>query len=405
MTRRTIAIVGASLAGLRAAQELRAQGYEDDLVMVGAEPHVPYDRPPLSKDYLRGSIEAADLELAEQSDIDELEARWHLGVAAERLDLTTGRITLATGEQIAADGVVIATGGVPRRLPAAEGLLGVHVLRSLEDADALRAKLTGGAENVVVLGAGFIGAEVAATCRALGLNVTIVEAMLVPLSTALGPELGAVCAALHATNGVRLITGVTVADWLTVDGGAGRRRVTAVELSDGRRLRADIVVVGIGMQPAAGWLADSGLCLDSGVLTDAGYVTECPNVVAVGDAARPYNPRTGRHVRREHWTDAAEGPAIAVRNLLAGRTVVQVDKPSYFWSDQYGTRIQYAGTAEPSDEVRFVEGSPDDGTFVATYHRDDTTTAVLAMNSPRLFTRLRRQLATSTPARTARSSV
>jgi 3-phenylpropionate/trans-cinnamate dioxygenase ferredoxin reductase component len=405
MTRRTIAIVGASLAGLRAAQDLRAQGYEDDLVMVGAEPHVPYDRPPLSKDYLRGSIEAADLELAEQSDIDELEARWHLGVAAERLDLTTGRITLATGEQIAADGVVIATGGVPRRLPAAEGLLGVHVLRSLEDADALRAKLTGGAENVVVLGAGFIGAEVAATCRALGLNVTIVEAMLVPLSTALGSELGAVCAALHATNGVRLITGVTVADWLTVDGGAGRRRVTAVELSDGRRLRADIVVVGIGMQPAAGWLADSGLCLDSGVLTDAGYVTECPNVVAVGDAARPYNPRTGRHVRREHWTDAAEGPAIAVRNLLAGRTVVQVDKPSYFWSDQYGTRIQYAGTAEPSDEVRFVEGSPDDGTFVATYHRDDTTTAVLAMNSPRLFTRLRRQLATSTPARTARSSV
>jgi 3-phenylpropionate/trans-cinnamate dioxygenase ferredoxin reductase subunit len=405
MTRRTIAVVGASLAGLRAAQELRAQGYEDDLVMVGAEPHVPYDRPPLSKDYLRGSIEAADLELAEQSDIDELEARWHLGVAAERLDLTAGRITLATGEQIAADGVVIATGGVPRRLPAAEGLLGVHVLRSLEDADALRAKLTGGAENVVVLGAGFIGAEVAATCRALGLNVTIVEAMLVPLSTALGPELGAVCAALHATNGVRLITGATVADWLTVDGGAGRRRVTAVELSDGRRLRADIVVVGVGMQPAAGWLADSGLFLDSGVLTDAGYVTECPNVVAVGDVARPYNPRTGRHVRREHWTDAAEGPAIAVRNLLAGRTVAQVDKPSYFWSDQYGTRIQYAGTAEPSDEVRFVEGSPDDGTFVATYHRDDTTTAVLAMNSPRLFTRLRRQLATTTPARTARSSV
>jgi 3-phenylpropionate/trans-cinnamate dioxygenase ferredoxin reductase component len=403
MTRRTIAIVGASLAGLRAAQDLRAQGYEDDLVMVGAEPHVPYDRPPLSKDYLRGSIEAADLELAEQSDIDELEARWHLGVAAERLDLTTGRITLATGEQIAADGVVIATGGVPRRLPAAEGLLGVHVLRSLEDADALRAKLTGGAENVVVLGAGFIGAEVAATCRALGLNVTIVEAMLVPLSTALGPELGAVCAALHATNGVRLITGVTVADWLTVDGGAGRRRVTAVELSDGRRLRADIVVVGIGMQPAAGWLADSGLCLDSGVLTDAGYVTECPNVVAVGDAARPYNPRTGRHVRREHWTDAAEGPAIAVRNLLAGRTVVQVDKPSYFWSDQYGTRIQYAGTAEPSDEVRFVEGSPDDRSFVATYHRDDVATAVLAMNSPRLFTRLRRQLVGT--ARTAHSGV
>ena len=405
MTRRTIAVVGASLSGLRAAQELRAQGYDDDLVVVGAEPHLPYDRPPLSKDYLLGSVDAADLALAEQSDIDELDARWHLGVAAERLDVTGGRIALASGVEIAADGVVIATGGVPRRLPAAEGLLGVHVLRGLEDADALRAELTGGAGNVVVIGAGFIGAEVAATCRALGLDVTVVEAMPVPLSTALGPELGAVCAALHATNGVPLLTGVTVVDWLTTDGGAGRRRVTAVELSDGRRLRADVVVVGVGMQPAAGWLADSGLFLDGGVLTDAGYVTDRPNIVAVGDVARPYNPRTGRNVRREHWTDAAEGPAIAVRNLLAGRTVAQVEKPSYFWSDQYGTRIQYAGTAEPSDEVRFVEGSPDDRAFVATYHRDDVTTAVLAMNSPRLFTRLRRQLAGATPARAARSGV
>ena len=405
MTRRTIAVVGASLSGLRAVQELRAQGYDDDLVMVGAEPHLPYDRPPLSKDYLLGSVTAADLALAEQSDIDELDARWHLGVAAERLDVTGGRIRLASGEEIRADGVVIATGGVPRRLPAAEGLLGVHVLRSLDDADALRAELTGGAEHVVVLGAGFIGAEVAATCRALGLDVTIVEAMPVPLSAALGTELGAVCAALHATHGVPLLTGLTVVDWLTADDGAGRRRVTAVELSDGRRLRADVVVVGIGMQPAAGWLADSGLLLDGGVLTDAGYVTDRPNIVAVGDVARPYNPRTGRNVRREHWTDAAEGPAIAVRNLLAGHTVAQVEKPSYFWSDQYGTRIQFAGAAEPSDEVRFVEGSPDDRSFVATYHRADVATAVLAMNSPRLFTRLRRQLASTAPARSAHSGI
>jgi 3-phenylpropionate/trans-cinnamate dioxygenase ferredoxin reductase subunit len=405
VTRRTIAVVGASLSGLRAAQELRAQGYDDDLVLVGAERHLPYDRPPLSKDYLLGSVDAADLALAEQSDVDELDARWHLGVAAERLDVTGGRIVLASGEHVAADGVVIATGGVPRRLPAAEGLLGVHVLRSLEDADALRAALTGGAEDVVVIGAGFIGAEVAATCRALGRNVTIVEAMPVPLSAALGPQLGAVCAGLHATHGVPLLTGATVVDWLTTDDGAGRRRVTAVELSDGRRLRADVVVVGIGMQPAAGWLADSGLVLDGGVLTDAGYVTDRPNIVAVGDVARPYDPRTGRNARREHWTDAAEGPAIAVRNLLAGSTVAQVEKPSYFWSDQYGTRIQYAGTAEPSDEVRFVEGSADDAAFVATYHRDDTTTAVLAMNSPRLFTRLRRGLGRTTPARPAHSGV
>ena len=252
VTRRTIAVVGASLSGLRAAQELRAQGYDDDLVLVGAEPHLPYDRPPLSKDYLLGKIGADDLALAERSDIDELDARWRLGVAAERLDVTGGRVVLASGEEIAADGVVIATGGVPRRLPAAEGLLGVHVLRSLDDADALRAELTGGAQNVVVIGAGFIGAEVAATSRALGLEVTIVEAMPVPLSVALGPELGAVCAGLHATNGVPLLTGMTVVDWLTTDDGAGRPRVTAVELSDGRRLRADVVVVGIGMRAGDG---------------------------------------------------------------------------------------------------------------------------------------------------------
>jgi 3-phenylpropionate/trans-cinnamate dioxygenase ferredoxin reductase subunit len=393
VTRRTIAVIGASLSGLRAAEQLRAQGFDDDLVIVGAERHLPYDRPPLSKEYLLGNVGVADLALAEQSDIDELDARWHLGVAAKRLDVTGGRIVLNSGEEIAADGVVIATGGVPRRLPATEGLLGVHVLRSLEDADALRADLTGGAENVVVIGAGFIGAEVAATSRELGLDVTIVEAMPVPLSVALGPELGAVCAGLHATNGVQLLTGTTVVEWLTANDGAGRRRVTALELSDGRRLRADVVVVGIGMQPAAAWLEDSGLFLDNGILTDAGYVTDRPNIVAVGDVARPYNPRTGRNVRREHWTDAAEGPAIAVRNLLAERTVQQVDKPSYFWSDQYGTRIQFAGAAEPSDEVRFLDGAATDGAFVATYHRGDSTTAVLAMNNPRLFTRLRRQLA------------
>jgi 3-phenylpropionate/trans-cinnamate dioxygenase ferredoxin reductase component len=395
MTGRRIAVIGASLSGLRAAEQLRAQGYEGELVLVGAEPHLPYDRPPLSKEYLLGTVGVADLALAEQSDIDELDAQWRLGVAAERLDPAGGRVVLSSGEDVTADGVVIATGGAPRRLPAADGLRGVHVLRTVEDADALRADLTGGAQHVVVIGAGFIGAEVAATCRTLGLEVAIVEAMPVPLSTALGPELGAVCAGLHATKGVRLLTGTTVQEWLTAADGAGRRRVTGLQLSDGQRLRADVVVVGIGMQPAAGWLADSGLLVDNGVLTNAGYVTEWPNVVAVGDVARPWSVRTGRYARREHWTDAAEGPAIAVRNLLAGQTVQHFDKPSYFWSDQYGTRIQYAGAAEPSDEIRFLEGAPADGTFVATYHRDGATTAVLAMNSPRLFTRLRRQLATA----------
>jgi len=395
VTARTVTVVGASLSGLRAAQELRAQGFDGDLVLVGAEPHLPYDRPPLSKDYLLGKVGLDDLALADRSDVDELDARWRLGVAAERLDVTGGRVVLASGDEIATDGVVVATGGLPRRLPAADGLLGVHVLRSVDDADALRAELTGGAENVVVIGAGFIGAEVAASCRTLGLDVTIVEAMPVPLSAALGPQLGAVCAGLHAVNGVALLTGVTVVDWRTADDGAARRRVTALELSDGRVLRADVVVVGIGMQAATGWLADSGLPIDGGVLTDAGYVADRPNVVAVGDVARPYDPRTGRNLRREHWADASDGPAIAVRNLLAGSTVAQVAKPSYFWSDQYGTRIQFAGAAEPSDEVRFLDGDPNGGAFVATYHRGGATTAVLALNSPRLFTRVRKQLASA----------
>jgi 3-phenylpropionate/trans-cinnamate dioxygenase ferredoxin reductase subunit len=397
VTGRTIAVVGASLSGLRAAQELRTQGYDGELVLVGAEPHLPYDRPPLSKDYLLGKIGLDDLALADRADIDALDAQWRLGVPAERLDITGGRVVLGSGEEIPADGVVIATGGVPRRLPAADGLLGVHVLRSVDDANLLRAELTSGAGTVVVIGAGFIGAEVAASCRALGLHVTIVEAMPVPLAGALGPELGAVCAGLHATNGVPLLTGVTVVDWRTTDDGAGRPRVTAVELSDGQVLPADVVVVGVGMRPATDWLANSGLFLDGGVQTDAGYVTDRPNIVAVGDVARPYNPRTGRNARREHWTDASDGPAIGVRNLLAGRTVTQVGKPSYFWSDQYGTRIQFAGAAEPSDEVRFLDGDPASGAFVATYHRGEATTAVLAMNNPRLFTRVRRQL---TAART-----
>ena len=395
MTRRRIAVVGDSLSGFRAAQELRSQGYEDELVIVGAEPHLPYDRPPLSKEYLLGTVGFDDLALADQADIDELGAQWHLGVAAERLDTAAGRVLLSSGREIVADALVIATGGTPRRLPPAEGLLGVHVLRTLEDADALRAELTGGAESVAVIGAGFIGAEVAATAKKLGLDVTIIEAMPVPLAGPLGPELGAVCAGLHATNGVPLLAGTTVVDWLTADDGAGRRRVTGLHLSDGRRLRADVVVVGIGMRPEVGWLAGSGLTVDSGVVTDAGYVTGHRNIVAVGDVAQRWDPRTRRYERREHWTEAAEAPAIAVRNLLAGHTVATADKPRYFWSDQYGTRIQYAGAAEPSDEVRFVEGAPADGTFVATYHRFGATTAVLAMNSPRLFTRLRRQLAST----------
>ena len=243
---------------LRAARRAaaRPQGYEDELVVVGAEPHLPYDRPPLSKDYLLGKVGVTDLALADEADIDELAAQWHLGAAAAGLDPTGGRLLLASGDDIAVDGVVIATGGTPRRLPAAEGVRGVHVLRTVEDADALRADLTAGAQHVVVIGAGFIGAEVAATCRTLGLEVVIVEATPVPLSAALGPQMGAVCAGLHAVNGVRLLAGTTVTQWRTADDGAGRRRVTALELSDGQRVRPTSSSSGsVCSLRSAGWSA------------------------------------------------------------------------------------------------------------------------------------------------------
>jgi len=387
-----VVVVGASLAGLSALEALRQSGFEGELIAVGAEDALPYDRPPLSKQVLQGQWEPEKAALRDQGQYDALDVTWHLGRRATALDVSARTVTLDDGEPLSYDGLVIATGATPRRLPGSQELAGIHVLRTLDECLALREELET-ASRLCVVGAGFIGAEVAASCRTLGLDVTIVEAMPVPLSAALGPQLGAVCAGLHAVNGVALLTGVTVVDWRTADDGAARRRVTALELSDGRVLRADVVVVGIGMQAATGWLADSGLPIDGGVLTDAGYVTDRPNVVAVGDVARPYDPRTGRNLRREHWADASDGPAIAVRNLLAGSTVAQVAKPSYFWSDQYGTRIQFAGAAEPSDEIRFLDGDPDGGAFVATYHRGDATTAVLALNNPRLFTRVRKQLA------------
>jgi NADPH-dependent 2,4-dienoyl-CoA reductase/sulfur reductase-like enzyme len=386
---RTIAVVGASLAGLRSAEALRAKGFDGRLVVIGEEVHLPYDRPPLSKDFLLGTVDEDSLTLAAPDRYEGIDADWRLGVRAERLDPGGRSVVLSDGTQAIVDGVVIATGGTPRMLPGTAGVEGVLSLRTIEDAVALRDRLAAGPAHVVVVGAGFLGAEVAASCRSLGLPVTVVEALDVPLAGAVGAEIGAVCGQLHGDHGTTLLCGRGVEGLVTSEGA-----VRAVRLDDGRELAADLVVVAIGLRPATDWLAGSGVRVHNGVVTDGGLCTDVPGVVAVGDVAR--HRCGGVSARHEHWTNAAEQPAVAVGNLLAGRHVRHCPARGYFWSDQYGLRIQFAGAIRPADEVRVVEGSFAERRFLATYHRGDRTTGAFSMGLPRPFTRIRRTLVTTT---------
>lgn len=386
---RTVAVVGASLAGLSAARSLRKQGYDGRLVVIGDEPHRPYDRPPLSKEFLAGGVDEADLTL--ESDDEDLRAEWLLGTRAVGLDRAHRAVRLTDGREVRADGIVIATGAAARRLPGTDGLAGVHTLRTLDDARALRDELAQGG-RLVVIGGGFIGAEVASTAYALGLDVTVVEVAPTPLAGPLGETMGAVVSALHADHGVRLLCGVGV------KGLSGETRVDAVLLEDGRSIPADIVVVGVGARPCVEWLEGSGVALDNGVTCGADGRTSLASVVAVGDCASWYDPRAGAHRRVEHWTGAKERPDAAVAALLAGGAVEPgVPRPPYFWSDQYGVKIQFAGHAAGADSVTIEEGAPDGRNVLAVYRRADHPVAVLGMNQPRLFMWWRKQLA-STPS-------
>jgi NADPH-dependent 2,4-dienoyl-CoA reductase/sulfur reductase-like enzyme len=353
---RTIAVVGASLAGLSAGRALRKQGFDGRILLIGDEVHPPYDRPPLSKEFLSGARTREDLDLVQEDDAA-LDFEWILGQRAVALEPRGRALRLADGREIRPDGVVLATGARARRLPGSAKLSGVHVLRSLDDAIA----------------------------RGLGLDVTVVEAVPVPLEESLGTAMGQVCASLHADNGTRLLTGTGVA---RLD---GDDRVTAVQLLDGRRLPADVVVVGIGAQPNVEWLEGSGLDLRGGIATDARGATRIPGVVAVGDCGAPWSETAGRHVRAEHWTHALEQPSVAAAALLGTDTTPSPRIP-YFWSDQYGVRIQFAGTRGPDDELHVVEGDVASRSFLAVYERNEVPVAVLGMNQPRLFTRWRRQL-------------
>jgi NADPH-dependent 2,4-dienoyl-CoA reductase/sulfur reductase-like enzyme len=375
MGKRRIVVVGASLAGLRAVETLREEGFDGELTLVGAERHRPYDRPPLTKEILRGEWQPERLGLRHDP-YETLRLDVRLGCLAVGLRPGPQAVDLSDGTSILYDGLVIATGAAARRLPGAPDLDGVFVLRTLDDALALRARLAHG-PRVVVVGAGFIGAEVASSCRELGLHVTVVEPQPVPLARALGREMGEVCATLQRAHGVELLCGVGVA---TLEGDG---RVERVRLDDGRTIDADVVVVGIGATPATHWLTSSGLELRDGVVCDETCAAHGNEVVAAGDCARWYNPLFETDMRVEHWSNAADQGAHAARRLLHGPSVGPYAPVPTFWSDQYGVKLQYAGHASPDDTVRVVEGSPQEYRFVAVYERAGRLTGVLTFRRPR----------------------
>jgi 3-phenylpropionate/trans-cinnamate dioxygenase ferredoxin reductase component len=378
-----IVIVGASLAGFRAAEELRTQGYAGSVTIVGDEPHRPYDRPPLSKQVLAGTKPSAATALtAVSGSLDDLDLDWRLGQSATGLDLGDRTVLLGGGERLPYDGLVIATGAAPKRLPGTDHLAGVHTLRTLDDCEAIRAALDASPRRVAVVGAGFIGAEVAATCRGRGIDVSLIEALPVPLERGLGPAMGAVVADLHRDHGVDVRLGVGV---VRIEGGD---RVERVRLTDGTVLDVDLVVIGIGVGPNTGWLEGSGLTLDNGVVCDAAC-RAAPEVVAAGDVARWPNRRFGEVMRVEHWDNAIAMGTHAAQSLLAGAAAVPYAPVPWFWSDQYDRKIQLAGRAGPDDAVEVVSGSVEERRFVALYGRAGVVVGVLGMSQPARVMKLR----------------
>lgn len=387
-----IVVVGASLAGLRAVETLRGEGYGGRLTLVGAEPRLPYDRPPLSKELLAGTMTAEETLLRPPDDYATLDVDLRLGTRATGLDLAGRTVVLdGDGERLSFDGLVIATGASPRRLRApgpGPALDGVHVLRTLDDALAIAAELERG-PRVVVVGAGFIGSEVAATCRQRGLDdVTVLETLPVPLARAVGPEMGEMLGNLHRDHGVTVRTNTGVA------GFEGGNRVERVVLTDGSTIDADLVVVGVGVAPATGWLEGSGVALDDGVVCDE-FCRAAPGVVAAGDVARWRNPLFGV-MRVEHWTNATEQGEAAAQTLLGRRTEPFASVP-YVWSEQYGLKIEYVGHSRPGDRVTVVDGSVHERRFVAVYERDRRVVAALGIGRPRLLMKYRNQMAEPPP--------
>jgi len=374
--RYAVTIVGASLAGYRAAETLRRDGFEGRISLIGDEHHAPYDRPPLSKKYLAGDLDDDRLALTTAEKLADLQLDLRLGCSATGLDVA-GRTLEVGGVAEPFDGLVIATGTRCRTLPGTAGLAGVHTLRTRDDAAAIRDALADGARRLMVVGAGFIGAEVASTAIGRGVDVTMVEALEAPFGRVLGVEMGAVMAEVHRHHGVDLRTGVGVDEVL------GDGRVAGVRLADGTTLDVDLLVVGIGVVPNTEWLEGSGLTLANGVVCDATCLA-APGVVAAGDVARWPNPRYGEVMRGEHWDNAVQQGVHAARRLLQPDEEATPFAPvPWFWSDQYDRKVQLAGRPHPDDEVRVVAGSTAEHRFAAFYGRDGRFNAALGMNRPR----------------------
>jgi NADPH-dependent 2,4-dienoyl-CoA reductase/sulfur reductase-like enzyme len=376
-----IVIVGGGLAAQRCAETLRRRGYEGAVRLVCAEPEPPYDRPPLSKGVLAGEASEAELAYRPAWWYEEKGVELLLGVRATGLDPSVRRLRLSSGEDLPYGQLLIATGGGARRLPFLEGFENVHYLRTLADARRLRGELAAGA-RLAIVGAGFIGQEVAATARKLGVEVTMIEALQVPLTPILGEELGGWFAGLHREEGVRVLAGARL------EGARGEGRVEELLLAGGERVACDAVVVGVGTIPATGWLRGSGID-EKGVPTDTSGRTPIPDVFAAGDASIPFDPRFGAHARTEHWDAAAWQGAAAARAML-GEYPGTPPLPS-FWSDQYGLRIQYVGHAHHSDAVVF-DGDPASRDFEAIFTRGGVPIAGLAVGRPRAIPSLKKRI-------------
>jgi len=374
MTIDHVVVVGSSVAGIRAAQALRADGFAGELVVVGAESAAPYDKPPLSKQLLTGEATDADIGLLRAD--DEFDLR--LGMAATGLDPARKEIILADGQRIGYDALIIATGARARTLPGTDKEL-VRPLRELKDAATLRARLAGGAP-VVIIGGGFIGAEVAAAAVATGCQVTIVEALPAPFSHVLGPDVGSLLTTLHAAHGVTVLTNATVAGVEKLPGDDA-----LVRLADGRTLEAGTVVAGVGCVPNTEWLADSGLPLDDGVHTDDRCAARgAAGVYAIGDVAR-WHDRAGGVTRRvEHWTNAVEQANLVAHQILRPDQPRHYASVPYFWSDLYGVKIQMVGRVTPGDTVEVLRCvTPAGDRNVALYSRAGQFTAAVTFGWPR----------------------
>ncbi|ABK68580.1 NAD(P)/FAD-dependent oxidoreductase [Mycobacterium avium subsp. hominissuis] len=382
-----IVIVGGGLAAARTAEQLRRSEYSGPITIVSDEVHLPYDRPPLSKEVLRKEVDDTALKPRQWYDDNDITLR--LGSAARSLDTAAQTLTLEDGTTLGYDELVIATGLVPRRIPTIPDLDGIRVLRTFDESLALREHASA-AQRAVIIGAGFIGCEVAASLRSLGVDVVLVEPQPTPLAAVLGQQIGELVARLHRAEGVDVRLGVGVSEV------RGDRHVEAVVLTDGTELAADVVVIGIGSRPATDWLEGSGVAIDSvdrGVLCDEAGRTSAPNVWALGDVAS-WRDATGHQGRVEHWSNVADQARVVVPAML-GKEVPPVVVVPYFWSDQYDVKIQCLGEPEADDIVHIVE---DDGRkFLAYYERDGALVGVVGGGMPGKVMKTRAKIAAAVP--------